>query len=169
MPAENSTRGRDAQSFYAHLLSQIYINSESDGIFLADDFNARIGSLSDIIDDFDGIPPRHVLDKSVNQHGHDMIEFLNDAKFCVLNGRCSSNQCRDNNWTSISRRGRAVVDYICVPHDQFTQCISFKVLSMQTVVDNCRLHGLLGDRSRLPDHSAIITEFSTLHSHNMGH
>jgi hypothetical protein len=76
--------------------------------------------MSDIIGDFDSIPPRNVLDKSINQHGHDLLEFLNDAKFCVLNGRY-----HDNNWTSISRRGRAVVDYICVPHDKFTKCISF--------------------------------------------
>jgi hypothetical protein len=27
LPPENSTRGRDDQKFYAHLLSQIYINS----------------------------------------------------------------------------------------------------------------------------------------------
>ena len=86
LPPENLTRGRDAQTFYAHLLSQIYINSESDGIFIAADFNARIGSMSDIIGDFDSIPPRNVLDKSINQHGHDLLEFLNDAKFCVLNG-----------------------------------------------------------------------------------
>lgn len=124
--------------------------------------------LSDIIGDFDNIPPRQVLDKSVNQHGLDLIEFLNDAKFCVLNGRCSIEKAESNNWTSISRRGRAVVDYICVPHDQYTKCTSFKVVSMQSIVDDCVLHGLLGVRSRLPDHSAIITEFTTVHSGNVG-
>jgi hypothetical protein len=90
LPPENSNRGRDAQSFFAHLLSQIYINSESDKMFIGADFNSRIGSLTDIIDDCDNIPERKILDKSTNQHGQDFIEFLNDAKFCILNGRFDS-------------------------------------------------------------------------------
>ncbi len=79
LPPENSPRGRDAQSFFAHLLTQIYINSESDAVFIGADFNARIGSLSDIIHDCDSIPDRNVLDTTVNQHGRELVDFLNDS------------------------------------------------------------------------------------------
>ena len=40
----------------------------------------------------------------------------------------------------------------------------FKVITVQSIVDENSLHGLLGDRSRLPDHSVICTEFETDHS-----
>jgi hypothetical protein len=112
LPPEGSTRGRDAQSFFAHLLAQIYLHSDADSLIIAADFNARIGNLSDILNGLDSIPERRVLDRNINQHGHDCIEFLNDSKLCVLNGRFT-----DENYTSISRKGKAVVDYLCVPHD----------------------------------------------------
>ena len=49
------------------------------------DFNARIGSLDDLTDFDDvNILKRHVLDKTINQHGHSFIDFLNEAKLCIL-------------------------------------------------------------------------------------
>ena len=76
-------------------------------MYIAGDFNSRIGTLSDVLDQCDVIPIRISLDKSVNKHGHDFIEFLNDAKLCCLNGRI----CIDNdNFTSVSRKGR----YMCL-------------------------------------------------------
>ena len=56
-------------------------------MYIAGDFNSGIGTLSDVLDQCDVIPIRIPLDKSVNQHGSDFIEFLNDAKLCCLNGR----------------------------------------------------------------------------------
>ena len=50
----------------------------------------------------DGIPPRFSLDKMVNQHVHTFVDFLLDAKMCVLNG-CFSHS--SDNFTSISSRG----------------------------------------------------------------
>lgn len=102
LPPENSTRGRDASSFFAHLLSQVYLHSECDSLYITGVFNARIGTLSDILDECDFIRGRQVIDRRVNQHGHDFLEFLNDAKFCVLNGRVNP---QDDSFTSISRRG----------------------------------------------------------------
>ena len=52
------------------------------------DFNARISSLDDLTDFDDvNIIKRHVLDKPINQHGHSFIDFLNEAKLCILNSR----------------------------------------------------------------------------------
>lgn len=153
LPPEGSIHGRDAQGFYAHLLTQIYMHSESDYMFIGADFNARIGTRSDLSTDKHDVPIRNVLDRKLNQHGNDLIEFLNDSNFCVLNGRFGR-----GNYTSISRKGKAVVDYICVPLDTFSAIKYCKVLTMQELADEHRLHGLLGERSRLPDHSAILTQ-----------
>ena len=132
LPPEISARGRDAQTFFSHLLTQIYIYDESDAILLAGDFNSRIGSLPDSVSDIDCVPKRKPLDKSINQHGHEFIDFLNESKFCVLNGRLID--C--DNFTSISTKGKAVVDYICVPHDMLSRCKYFSVLTAESIVHN---------------------------------
>ncbi|VDI60035.1 Hypothetical predicted protein [Mytilus galloprovincialis] len=159
LPPENSSRGRDAPSFFAHLLAQIYLNDDCDAILLTGDFNLRIGSLPDTLNDIDCVPMRNTIDKSINQHGHEFIDFLNESKFCVLNGRFQD--C--DNFTSISKRGKSVVDYICVPHDVFDKCKKFEVLTAESIVNNNSLFGLLGGKSRLPDHSVLITEFTVTH------
>ena len=86
------------------------------------DLNFRIGTLNDIFQDIDHIPNRGALDNSVNQHGHELINFLNEANFCVLNGRFP-----EDNYTCISRKGKSVVDYICVPVDTFKNVKNFNV------------------------------------------
>ena len=63
----------------------IYINNGCASVFVCGDFNARIGSLDDLTDFDDvNILKRHVLDKTINQHGHSFIDFLNEAKLCIL-------------------------------------------------------------------------------------
>ena len=98
------------------------------------------------------IPKRRVIDATLNQHGHSFIEFLNESKMCMLNGRCDA---ENDNYTSISTRGKAVVDYICAPHENLDKCESFKVIPTSS---------LFGERSRAPDHSSLIVEFRKLHS-----
>ena len=156
LPPENSARGRDSSSFFVHLLLLIYLYSECDSLYVTGDFNARIGSLSDLQEECDSINERTALDKTVNQHGHEFLEFLNESKMCVLNGRFDS---INDGFTSISKKGKAVVDYICVPHDVIDTCSYFKVLTVQSIIERCSLHGLLGERSRPPDHSVLIAEF----------
>ncbi|WAR27806.1 hypothetical protein MAR_013510, partial [Mya arenaria] len=60
LPPEGSTRGRDAQGFFAHLLTQIYAHANYDRMVVCSDFNARIGSLSDLLTECDSIPERNV-------------------------------------------------------------------------------------------------------------
>ena len=91
------------------------MNSESDAIFLLGDFNSRIGTLSDTLNEIDDLCARIPIDKTINQHGHEMIEFLIESKFCVLNGRFAEK----DNFTSISKKRKAVVDYLCVSQDIF--------------------------------------------------
>ena len=158
LPPERSTRGRDAQSFFSHVLAQMYLFYDSDAIFVVGDLNSRIGNIHDASPDFDGIPQRTVLDKTINQHGHDFCEFLIEAKMCTLNGRFDNSL---DGYTSISGRGSAVVDYKCVPHDIFKQCQTFEVIPVNSVIQEHNLQNLLGHRSKAPDHAFILTEFDT--------
>ena len=65
--------------------------------------------------------PKSMLSVTVNEHGHSFLDFLNEAKMFVLNGRFNGS---DNNFTSVSTRGKAVVDYICVPCDDLEKNVS---------------------------------------------
>ena len=111
----------------------------------------------------DFVPDRKGLDYTctVNQHGRDFLEFLNESKLCVLNGRFNE---LNGNYTSVSRKGKSVVDFICIPLDIFNTCRNFSVLIVQSIVDAHAMHGLLGENSRLTDHYVVITEFSTDYS-----
>ena len=86
LPPENSVWGRDSERFFAVLLHIIY-SSETENIIIAGDFNSRVGNLSDIIEDVDSIPLRNSIDSHINQHGKNMIEFLEESKFVIINGR----------------------------------------------------------------------------------
>ena len=149
-PPENSPWGRNATDFDSHLLDQVYLLSDKDAIIACGDLNSRIGETSDIISDIDGIPRRNVFDKSINQHGHSFIDFLADSKMCILNGRFDSD---NDNFTSVSTRGRSVVNFVCVPHDCFNSCEKFEVISPVSIIDANGLQHLLGERSKIPDHN----------------
>ena len=152
LPPENSPWGRNATDFCSHLLGQVYLSSDKDAVFVCGDFNSRIGEMSDIISDIDGIPHRTVIDKNINQHGHAFVDFLIDLKMCVLNGRFFEG-C--DNFTSVSTRGRSIVDYSTVPHDCFNSCENFEVISPTSIINEHKLQPLLGDRSRIPDHNFL--------------
>ncbi|VDI49336.1 Hypothetical predicted protein [Mytilus galloprovincialis] len=157
-PPEGSIRGRNSQNFFSHLLLNIYDQSESDVIVICVDFNSRIGTLN-YFSDFDSIRSRTLIDKTVNQHGKSLLEFLNESKTCVLNGIYDSNK---DNFTCLSGRGKSVVDYMCVPHDILELCSSFQVITTRSVIEQNNLFQFLGERSKIPDHSILLAEFKTL-------
>lgn len=76
LPPEQSKWGRDASSFYSHLLSQVYLYTEADAIYICGDLNSGIGRLDDYINDVDDIPSRVALDGFVNHHGETLLEIL---------------------------------------------------------------------------------------------
>ena len=158
IPPEKSTWGRDASAVYSQLLSQIYLCSEADAIYLCGDLNGRVGGLYDYVKEIDEIPLRAPLDVVINKHGESLIEFLKDSKFCIVNGRICPLQ---DNYTSVSTRGKAVVDYILVPHDCLQSCISFEVITPTQLVNKVGCVELIGERSRLPDHSMLYLELQT--------
>lgn len=71
--------------------------------------------------------------------------FLRDSKCCVLNGRINQ---ENDNFTSISERGKAVVDYIITPHDCLESCVDFKVITSKDLMDSngATYIALIGER-----------------------
>ena len=156
LPPENSTWGRDSLSFFSHLLSQIYLLNEIDAIVVCGDLNSRVGKLDDYIPDVDELSCRKIVDNIVNQHGKGLIEFLKESRLCMLNGRVGEEG--DNDYTCTTSRGRSVVDYILTNHETIQYCSKFKVMSCIEIIDEHKLQGLLGRRSRTPDHSLLYFE-----------
>lgn len=157
LPPEGSVRA-DSYGLYNHLLVQIYNLLEADAIYVCGDLNSRIGQLEDCISDTDmDVPPRVSLDNVVNKHGAMLVEFLKDSKCCVLNGRISGN----DNFTSISVKGKAVVDYIITPHNCLNTCIELNIHSPNELIESGTFSclNLLGDRYRVPDHSMLVLTF----------
>ncbi|CAG2186181.1 unnamed protein product [Mytilus edulis] len=83
-------------------------------------------------------------------------EFLTDSKFCVLNGRFGE---KSNQYTSISSRGKAVVDYICVPHDIIGSCKDFKIVPCGDVVGAEGIQNLIDTRCKIPDHAFLVFDY----------
>ena len=161
LPPEQSTWGRDASSFYAHLLKLVYENTYCDSIILAGDTNSKIGTVQDFIPEVDdGICNRKILDKSKNKHGQEMLDFLSEAAMCVCNGRVTP---EFDNYTFVHTRGKSVIDYIAVPFDFISHCIEFKVNIARDMVNQyCNIEESDIDLSKIiPDHSILTLKFST--------
>ena len=136
--------------------------ADCDFIILGGDLNARIGTCQDFLQDIDEISPRQPLDLVKNSHGTDFINFLLEAKMCTINGRIpakgqkqviSSNVVSNtgDNYTSISSKGKAIVDYLFTAHSNIKQINCCNVL---TITDLCNKFAYQGDK--LPDHSVIM-------------
>ena len=160
VPPENSSRGRQSNVIFSHLVSQLYLLSEEcDTLIMGGDCNARIGQMNDCISDVDVLPVREVIDHDKNSQGEEFIDFLHDVKCCVLNGRFSTGK---NNFMCISGNGRSVVDYIAVPHYCIDSCSDFTVHTVTELIDKFGLHALIGPRCKPPDHSLLVTTLSLL-------
>lgn len=156
---EQSSWGRDASSFYNHLLNLMYIYSDCDNIVLAGDVNAKIGSMNDFIPDIDQIPVRKVLDTSKNKHGEELVNFLVEANMCICNGRITP---QFNNYTYIHTRGKSVIDYIIVPNNALEQCLEFQVKTTRELMNAyCVVSNDGFDVRNIPDHSVLTLKFNT--------
>ncbi len=67
---------------------------------------------------------RQILDEVKNTHGEVFLDFLLEANICIPNGRIT---LQFDNYTSVSVKGKSVVDYCAVPHRNWGLCKSFKI------------------------------------------
>ncbi len=108
LPPENSPWGRYPDNFCTYDRRGV-LNADADLIIICGDVNCRIGEESDFIEGVHNIVNRSCLDKLKNSHGKECLNFLKDCKFCLLNGRVTS---QFDNFTSVSTKGKTVVDYL---------------------------------------------------------
>lgn len=161
LPPEYSRWGRDSEGFFSHVLSLVYTYAEADALFVLGDLNARVGDLDDTINDLDNIPPRKPIDSVKNNHGSVLIEFLTEAKLCMLNGRTNGT----DNYTCVSTKGVSVVDYILVPHENYTSCTQFNVDLCSNIIEEHQLQQLLNQKCKIPDHSVLSVLFRDPEEH----
>ena len=150
LPTENSSRAFDVNGFYDTLLADIY-NYQNDGlIYVCGDFNSRCGDLDDFIRGVDDVCDRNVIDFSLNSYGKILIEFLINTNMCMLNGRGSGN----NDFTSVSTIGNAVVDYC---FDGYLNMSNFSNFSVIRTTDLLNLTGNVTAlaTNNIPDHSLL--------------
>lgn len=153
VPPVNTTRDVCVQSFLDTLISHIYMYQNDGPFYLCGDFNARLGDRLDYIAGVDEIPDRDVIDLGRNAYGESFADFLVNINCCVLNGR----NMRSNDFTSVSSRGLAVVDYCVVPYgslDMFTNsdCVRAKDLFTAS--------GMVGHVD--PEHGGVLSDHSVL-------
>ena len=138
--------------FFANLLSIVYLASNTDLFVLCGDFNARIGTKIDFIKGIDNISPRKSIDQTVNGHGNVFIEFLLESKLCVLNGRVTP---QSDDFTFVSTRGKSVVDFIAVPHENIVLCKSLVVNTMSDLLKKYDLYHQSSENCKVSDHSVL--------------
>jgi hypothetical protein len=98
------------------MTSQQYFN-------LCGDLNARLGNIKDTNNCVGEIRQRFVNNKQ-NQHGKAFIDFLNDSRCCILNGRLGE---KSNTYTFLSTHVCSVLDCISVPRDAFSRCTNSNI------------------------------------------
>jgi len=150
LPPSNSTRNVDVNEFYDTLLSNVYVFQNSGPLFIVGDFNSRIGNNDDYIVGVDDIPSRDVVDFTTNAYGDRLVDFLIDTNMCILNGRNYVN----NDYTSVSVKGSAVVDYCIVHQDNLDMFKDFSVIRSTEMLNILnRKIGFIP--SSIPDHSIL--------------
>ena len=78
---------------------------------------------------------------------------------CILNGRLCPEQ---DDFTCKTGRGMSVVDYIIVSQSMYEQCRSFSVVTCHSMVEQYNLQHFVGERSKVPDHSALLLSVKSL-------
>ena len=150
LPPNNSSRAGNAEEFFQTLMYNIYEFQSESFITIFGDFNARVGDLDDFIVGVDTIPKRDVVDFSKNQYCDVFIDFLISTNMCILNGR----NFQTNNFTSVSCKGSAVVDYVLVPYEQLNRYSNFDViLATELLRQNITDHAI--ESTKIPDHSFL--------------
>ena len=71
---------------------------------------------------------------------------------CMLNGRTNGK----NDFTHVSHRGKSVVDYVLVPHEQFCDIKLMNSYRMTEIIELFKLNGC----EKLPDHSLLLWEIN---------
>ena len=149
LPPAGSSRGDQSQEFFDALKALVIDNYHLGEFLICGNFNAWCGTLEDT-PNVGEIPSRIPVDEVSNQLGKELIETMCALELCTLNGRFD--QSKDN-FTSVSCKGLAVVDYFMCPY-------SFLSLFFQVydILDIIKSKDSPIDLT-IPDHRLLTAEF----------
>ena len=139
------------------MLAIIYQYNYVTTFFICGGFNSRLGEKLDYIERIVECSPRQILDKNVNKHGESFLEFLKNANSIVVNGRITPEY---NDYTSVTVKGKSVVDYIAVPIDSIEYCKKFKVLQTTDLIDKLNLSSAISSQCKAPDHALLTLTYT---------
>ena len=125
-------------------LSSVSLNED---VVLLGDFNARTGTLDDMLSDdhhlmdadlndhyFKLLSKRNNTDLKINSNGRPFIELLQTSGIIILNGRTLGDIFGEP--TCIQRQGVSTVDYICVSANLHDRVRQFKVKGISQYSDH---------------------------------
>ena len=158
LPPDNLWYGTEADSFFEILTQLIYTFGECDQVYIAGDFNARIGKKQDFIEDVDKMTQMFSIDKTKNSHGDCFLDFLKDTQYGVINGRVTP---IFDNFISFSHFGPSVVDYICTKHECMNYVLECKTLSMNDVWSEVTAEHPNLVPHKMSDHALILITVET--------
>ena len=84
--------------------------------------------------------------------------FLIDSNCCVLNGRVDPQK---NNFTSVSAKGKAAVDYFAVPYTSLQYITGFEIIRSSCLV-NLEFKDMGFESRHVPDHSLLKCSIEVL-------
>ena len=143
------------EDFFQTLMYDICEFQSDSLITIFGDLNARVGDQEDFIAGVDTIPQRHVVDYNKNQYCDVFIDFLISTNMCILNGR----NFKTNNFTSVSSKGSAVVDYVLVPYECLNRYSDFEVIfATDLLKQSVDIRNM--ENMKIPDHSFHFWEVS---------
>ena len=151
LPPAGSSRGDQSQEFFDTLKALVIDNYHLGEFLICGDFNARRGTLEDT-PNVGEIPSGIPVDKVSNQLGKELIETMCALELCTLNGRFD--QSKDN-FTSVSCKGLAVVDYFICPYSSLNFYSDFQV---HDILDIIKSKDIPID-STITDHRLLTVEF----------
>ena len=136
----------------------LYLHSYADSCFCFGDFNARLSNEADGIPLVDNIHARNVIDFTLNKHGESFLDFLKESRMVITQGRVAG----QNNFTSVSARGKSCVDFMAVSLENIEHCVTCDVILMSDIITSNSFESFISEKSKPPDHSIITLSFQPI-------
>ena len=107
-------------------------------IIMVGDFNARTGSLKEVIDDRENIPDRYNMDTRINTYGKRLVETCIGSGVFLINGRYYADR-QKGSYTYYNRMGKSTFDYLLMSQLSVNLLRDFKIGQLSVDSDHCPL------------------------------
>ena len=136
-PQDSSYNGAKIEAFDM-IDEQLSRSIKTHRIIMVGDFNARTGSLKDVIDDRENIPDRYNMDTRINTYGKRLVETCIGSGVFLINGRYYADK-QKGSYTYYNRMGKSIVDYLLMSQLSVNLLRDFKIGQLSVDSDHCPL------------------------------